>query len=138
MTKTFLILDQAAASSLGDTRLLVFNKTKMCFIRRIILSSKYFQFPFIVHFLNLSSFFIIDQIHHILRFYNYEKEIGQIHLLPSNTSPIFNSTTTTTTNLDCQYSSIVLMNDGSLILSNNTTNLIQLILNDQSNDLDDW
>jgi hypothetical protein len=117
--KNFLILGQAA-SPVDDTRLLVFNKSKMCFIRRIILSSKKFQFPFIV------------------RFYNYEKEIGQINLLPSNTSPIFNSTTISKLNLDDQYSSIVLMNDGSLLLSNNTKNLIQLILNDQSNELDDW
>ncbi len=110
----------------------------MSFIRRIILSDQHFQLPLIVHFLNLSSFFIIDQIHHHLRFYNYEKELGQINLLPSNTSPITNSTTISKLNLDVQYSSIVLMNDGSLLLSNNTKNLIQLILNDQSNDVDDW
>jgi hypothetical protein len=108
----------------------------MSFVRRIILSNKHFQYPFIVHFINLSSFFLIDQIYHIIRFYNYEKEIGQINLLPSNTSPISNSTTQS--NTDFQYSSIVLMNDGSLLLSNNTKNLIQLILNDQSNDVDDW
>lgn len=110
----------------------------MCFIRRIILSNKIFPSPFIFHFINLSSFILVDQIHHILRFYNYEKEIGQINLLSSNTSPIFNSTTISKSNIDCQYSSIVLMNDGSLLLSNNTKYLIQLILNDQSNDLDDW
>jgi len=110
----------------------------MSFVRRIILSNKHFQYPFIVHFINLSSFFLIDQIYHILRFYNYEKEIGQSNLLPSNTSPIFNSTTISKSNFDYQYSSIVLMNDGSLLLSNNTKNLIQLILNDQSNDVDDW
>jgi hypothetical protein len=108
----------------------------MSFIRRIILLNKHFQSPFIVHFTNLSSFFIIDQTYHQLRFFNYEKEIGQIKLLPSNTSP--NSTTISKSNLDYQYSSIVLMNDGSLLLSNNTKYLIQLILNDQSNDIDDW
>ncbi|CAF3160339.1 unnamed protein product [Rotaria sp. Silwood2] len=127
-----------AASQIEDTRLLVFNKSKMSFVRRITLLNKYFQLPFIVHFINISSFFIIDQIHHMLRFFHYEKEIGQIKLLPSNTSPISNSITTSKSNIDYPYSSIVLMNDGSLFISNNTQNLIQLILNDQSNDIDDW
>ncbi|CAF3645036.1 unnamed protein product [Rotaria sp. Silwood1] len=127
-----------AASQIEDTRLLVFKKSKMCFVRRITLSNRYFQLPFIVHFINISSFFIIDQIHHMLRFFHYEKEIGQIKLLPSNISPISNSITTSKSNIDYSYSSIVLMNDGSLLISNNTQNLIQLILNDQSNDIDDW
>lgn len=107
----------------------------MSFIRRINLSNKYFQLPLIVHFNSISSFFIIDQIHHMLRFFNCEKEIGQLKLLPSNTSPVPNSIGITESN---QYSSIVLMNDGSILVSNNTKNLIQLTLNDQSTDLNDW
>ncbi len=110
----------------------------MCLSRRIILSNKHFELPFIVHFINISSFFIIDQTYHMLRFFNYEKEIGQIKLLPSNTSPIFNSTTISKSNIDFQYISMVLMNDGSLLISNDTKNVIQLILYDQTNDVDDW
>ncbi|CAF4166713.1 unnamed protein product, partial [Rotaria sordida] len=127
-----------AASQIEETRLIVFNKSKMCFIRRINLSNRYFQLPFIVHFINISSFFIIDQIYHMLRFFHYEKEIGQIKLISSNISSISNSITTTKSNIDYSYSSIVIMNDGSLLISNNTQNLIQLILNDQANDIDDW
>ncbi|CAF1061856.1 unnamed protein product [Rotaria sordida] len=127
-----------AASQIEETYLLVFNKSKMCFIRRINLSNRYSQLPFIVHFINISSFFIIDQIYHMLRFFHYEKEIGQIKLISSNISSISNSITTTKSNIDYSYSSIVLMNDGSLLISNNTQNLIQLILNDQANDIDDW
>lgn len=110
----------------------------MYFLRRITLSNKYFRLPFIVHFISLSSFFIIDIICHTLRFFHYEKEIGQLELLSSHSSPISNSISTLKEHVDSQYSSIVLMNDGSLIISNNTKNLIQLILNDQSNDIDDW
>ncbi|CAF1216757.1 unnamed protein product [Adineta steineri] len=132
------LADQAASQN-EDIRLLVFNKSNMCFVRRIILLNRYFDLPFIVHFTNISSFFIIDQVCHVLRFFNYEKEIGQIKLLPLNTSPIFNnSTTMSKSNRDSQYSSIVLMNDGSLLISNNTRNVIQLVLNDQTNDIDDW
>jgi hypothetical protein len=111
----------------------------MSFIRRIILLNKYFDLPFVVHFTNISSFIIIDQTTQLLRFFNYEKEIGQINLLSStNSSILSNSTTMSKSNIDFQYSSIVLMNDGSLLLSNNTKYLIQFILNDQSNDIDDW
>lgn len=101
---------------MNDTRLLVFEKSSMCLIRRLILSENHFQLPFIVHFLDLSSFLFLDQIAHCLQFYHYENSIGQIDLLPS------------------QYSSIVLLNDGSLLLSNNTRQLLRLILQDQSND----
>ncbi|CAF1479689.1 unnamed protein product [Rotaria sp. Silwood1] len=73
----------------------------------------------------------------MLRFFHYEKEIDQIKLLPWNISPTSNSITTSEFNIDYPYSSIVLMNDGSLLISNNIQNLIQLILNDQSNDIDD-
>lgn len=125
-------------SEIDDTRLLVFNKSKMCFKRRIILSNKVFSEPFIFHFINLSTFILIDQINHKIRFYNYEKEIDEINILPLNSSPIYNSTTISKSNINYQYSSIVLMNDGSLLLSNNTKYLIQFILHDQSNDVDDW
>ena len=100
----------------------------MCFIRRVILSQAHFQSPFVVHFLDLSSFIFIDQIDHRLRFHHYEQSIGQINLLPSSSSTISQSI------LPSQYSSIVLLNDGSLLLSNNTRQLLRLILQDQSND----
>ena len=81
----------------------------MCFIRRLILSNISSQIPLIHHFENLSSFILLNQINHSLRFYHYEKELGQIKLLPTH------------------ISSIVIMNDGSLVLSNNTRNLIQFV-----------
>lgn len=113
---------------MNDTRLLVFEKSTMYFIRRIILSIAHIQYPFVVHFLDISSFIFIDQIEHLLRFNNYEKSLGQINLFFSNSSTISKS------NIPSQYSSIVLMNDGSLFLSNNTRQLIRFILQDQSND----
>ena len=99
----------------------------MCFIRRVILSTGNSQLPFVVHFLDLSSYFFVDQLDHLLRFYNYEKSLGQINLLLSSST----ASTISKSNIPSQYSSIVLMNDGSLLLSNNTRQLIRFILQDQ-------
>jgi hypothetical protein len=127
-----------AASHVEDTRLLVFNKATMVFVRRIILPIAHLELPLIVHFINISSFFLVDQTQHILRFFNYEKQIGQIKLPSPTNSLVLNSTITSQSNLAVQYSSIVLMNDGSLLISNNTEDLVQLLLTDQTKDVDDW
>lgn len=124
-----------------DTRLLVFNKATMVFVRRVILPTAHFDLPFVVHFIHLSSFFIIDQTQHALRCYNYDKQIGQIKL---GSASISVTTTTTTTaaaaasHPDVKYSSIALLNDGSLLISNNTEDLVQLLLIDHVRDADDW
>ena len=120
---------QAAVTQPMDrTCLLVFSKSKMSFVDRVDLAHRSFPTPLVIHFASLSSFSIVDQSQSVLRFFHREQETGQIQLQVSNIALVTPRTTT----------SIVLMNDGSLLLSSNTKDVTQLVLGDQANETSNW
>ncbi|CAF1049539.1 unnamed protein product [Didymodactylos carnosus] len=115
-----LLINQYAHND--EMRLLIFDKKNMNFLQRLIIDGYTDKSP-VFHYNSPSCYFLIDQRQLILRFFNKNNESGEVKLIPRQ---LVVTASINAPKTDFLCTSLTLMNDGTLLITNDTPDVIQL------------